>query len=315
MPVTGIPAVQWLSHAPPEPLEVPGPALEPTRGGHQTPYLMAIPSLVVLLPFFAVPILVLGRNSLNRDTATGLMASDLSAQNYVRLVTDPFYLKILANTFVIAMSVTAVALAIGFPFAYYLVRYAGRVTPFLRWALYTPLVVSVIVMVYGWMILTSDTGLINSALMAVGIVERPLRILFDPSGVFIGLLHRYLPLMVFPVANSLLKIAPGLLAASASLGGCKARTFWRVTVPLTLPGVVAGVQLVFAAVLSDFVIPMLLGDARFRLMAPAIYDEAMSNLRWALAGAMSMAMLGVIGLLLLISSILVRRAAPWARSL
>ncbi len=279
------------------------------------PLAMLAPALAVLVPFFVVPLAVLVRNSLNRDDPTALMVSDLTWVNYARVLGDAHYARSFANSAGMAAAVTIFTLVLGYPFAYYLVRYARRARPWLQWVIYTPLVVSAIVRVFGWMIITADSGLINSALLGLRIVDNPVQILFNVGGLVLGLTHRYLPLMVLPIANALGKIDSALLAASAGLGAGNARTFMRVALPLSLPGVVAGAQLVFAAVLSDFVLPLLMGSTRFRMLAPAIYDEAIANASWASAAAMAVVMLIAVGLVLGGTTWSFRRLAPWARTL
>jgi putative spermidine/putrescine transport system permease protein len=273
------------------------------------------PALTVLVPFFVVPLGVLARNSFYRDDPTALMVADLGVRNYVRIFTDTQYVTAFIHSAGIAAAVTAVTMVCGYPFAYYLVRWARRSRPLLRWIVYTPLIVSAIVRVFGWIIITSDSGLINTTLLAAHLVDQPVRILYNVGGVFIGLCHRYFPLMVLPMATAIAKIDPALLAASSGLGAGSARTFFRVAIPLSLPGIVAGAQLVFAAVLSDFVLPLLMGSTRFRMLAPAIFDEAIGNVSWASAASMAIVMLIVTALILAVTGYAFRRVAPWARAL
>jgi putative spermidine/putrescine transport system permease protein len=146
-------------------------------------------------------------------------------------------------------------------------------------------------------------------------VDRPLRILYEVTGMVIGLTHRYLPLMVLPLVNAIEKIDRTLLTASTGLGASALRTQVRIVLPLSIPGAVAGVQLVFAGVLSDFVLPSLMGTTRFRMAAPAIYDEAIANVSWATAASMGVVVLLVVVLMLTGTNLALRRLAPWARTL
>jgi putative spermidine/putrescine transport system permease protein len=165
------------------------------------------------------------------------------------------------------------------------------------------------------MAITADQGLINNALTWFGIIDAPIRMLYEVSGMAIGMLHRYLPLMVLPLVGALSKIEPSLLAASSGLGAGNLRTFWRVILPLSLPGSVAGFQLVFASVLSDYVLPHLMGTTRFRLLAPLLYDEAIGNLAWATAAAIGTTMIVLVVAVMAVSSAALRSFAPWARAL
>ena len=277
-------------------------------------WLLLVPVLTILVPLFLFPLAVLLRNSLNWDDPSAIMVADLSFANYARILTDGYYASLFGNSMLIAVGVAVVTLVIGYPFAYYLVRWAGERRNLLLWIIYTPLIVSVITRVFGWMIITADSGLINTVLIALGVTEGPVHILFEVSGMVIGMVHRYLPLMILPLANSIAKIDVRILLASTNLGAGSAATFARVIVPLSLPGIFAGLQLVIAVVLSDFVLPTLLGTTRFRMLAPAIYDEAIANVRWANSAAMAILMVALVVLVLLSMNLVLRRAAPWARS-
>lgn len=285
------------------------------RPGAGLPWLLLAPALGVLVPLFVVPMAALLRNSLNRDDPTALMIPDLTVQNYARILTDGQFAGAFGNSVVMALAVCLVTLATGYPFAYFLVWRARRTSALLQWIVYTPLIVSVIARVFGWIVITADSGLINTGLLALGVVREPVRLLYSAGGVFLGLAHRYLPLMILPLAHALSKVDASLLQASSGLGASPAYTFRHVVLPLSLPGVAAGCQLVFAAVLSDFVMPLLLGSTRFRMLAPAIFDEAIANVSWASAAAMALVMLAVTGLVIATVASALRRLAPWARSL
>ena len=284
------------------------------RGQQRFAWLLLLPVLAILVPLFLFPLAVLLRNSLNWDDPSAIMVADFSFANYARILTDGYYAGLFGNSMLIAVAVAVITLVIGYPFAYYLVRWAGERRNLLLWIIYTPLIVSVITRVFGWMIITADSGLINTVLIALGVTEGPVHILFEVSGMVIGMVHRYLPLMILPLANSIAKIDLRILLASTSLGAGSAATFARVIVPLSLPGIFAGLQLVIAVVLSDFVLPTLLGTTRFRMLAPAIYDEAIANVRWANSAAMAILMVALVVLVLLSMNLVLRRAAPWAKS-
>ena len=277
-------------------------------------WFLLIPVLTILIPLFLFPLAILLRNSFNWDEPGAIMVEDFIVANYARILTDSYYASLFGNSILVAGGVALLTLIIGYPFAYYLVRWAGERRNLLLWIIYTPLIVSVITRVFGWMIITADSGLINTVLIALGVTEGPVHILFEVSGMVIGMVHRYLPLMILPLANSIAKIDLRILLASTSLGAGSAATFARVIVPLSLPGIFAGLQLVIAVVLSDFVLPTLLGTTRFRMLAPAIYDEAIANVRWANSAAMAILMVALVVLVLLSMNLVLRRAAPWAKS-
>lgn len=284
------------------------------RAPAAAPWLWLTPTFLLLLPFFLLPVGVLLRNSFGRDRASGGVEPAWTLANYAAIATDSYYAQVFANTAGIAVAVGIVALLVGYPFAWFVARWAGRWRTLLLWAVYTPLLVSVVVRVFGWMAITADQGLINKSLLALGLVDTPIKMLYEVTGMSMGMLHRYLPLMVLPLVNALTKIDPSLLSASASLGAGGMRTFRRVILPLSLPGAVAGFQLVFASVLSDYVLPHLMGTTRFRLLAPALYDEAVTNMAWATAAAIGTTMVAMVVALMLVSSLAIRKLAPWANA-
>ena len=277
-------------------------------------WFLLIPVLTILIPLFLFPLAVLLRNSFNWDEPGAMMVEDFTIANYARILTDTYYASLFGNSILVAVGVALLTLVIGYPFAYFLVKWAGKRRNLLLWIIYTPLIVSVITRVFGWMIITADSGLINNLLQATGLSDGPVHILFDVSGMVIGMVHRYLPLMILPLANSIAKIDMRILLASTSLGAGSLATFSRVVIPLSLPGIIAGLQLVIAVVLSDFVLPILLGTPRFRMLAPAIYDEAIANVRWANSATMAILMVAVVVLILLSMNLILRRTAPWAKS-
>jgi putative spermidine/putrescine transport system permease protein len=136
--------------------------------GTFAPWLWLLPTLTLLIPFFLIPLAIVVRYSFNRDDPLALMVSDFTLQNYVRILTDEYYFALFTNTISVSFIVAVICLLLGYPFAYFLVRYSHRSRGFLIWAVYTPLIVSVIVRVFGWIVVTSDSGLINAALLALG---------------------------------------------------------------------------------------------------------------------------------------------------
>lgn len=279
------------------------------------PWLWLIPSLLVLVPFFLLPLFVLLRSSFNRDDDLALMVPDFTGANYLKAISDPFYLQLFANTIGTALLVAVVATIIAYPFSYFVARHARRSLSLVVWAVYMPLFVSVIVRVFGWMILLADSGLINSMLLSLHVVERPVRMLFEFDGMAIGMIHRYLPLAILPLFNALRKIPDELYRASTGLGASPARVLRDVVLPLSVPGILISLQLVFAGALSDFVLPQLLGSSRFRMLAPAIYAEATTNLSLAMAATLAVLMLGFILLIMVSIGILTRRLFPWAAAI
>ena len=180
------------------------------------------------------------------------------------------------------------------------------------WIVYLPIYVSVILRVFGWIVILGDSGILNQTLLTAHVVTQPVRIMSELAGMVVGMVHRYLPLMVLPLVTSFRRIDEQVLKASANLGGTAWFTWRQTVLPVSLPGAVAGAQLVLAGALSDYVIPSLMGTTRFQMLAPAIYYEATVNASWALSGAMATLVLLVVGAFILTANAALRRVAPWA---
>lgn len=260
--------------------------------------LLLIPILSVLLAFFVFPVSILARFSFYIARPGGEMIPAWVLQNYIRFLFDWFHLGVLWNTIVLGLWVTAVCLVFGYPLAYSLARtQSRRIRGIGITVLLIPLMTSVVVRSYGWMILLASSGPINKLLLGLGIVDRPLQLLFKPQGVVIALAEVLLPFMVLSVMPVIQGIDPHLEEASQSLGAGPIKTFRRIVLPLSLPGVAAGSILVFVLTISAFATPRLVGGATTQVMSIFIYDQALSLFNWPFGGAVSILLLLVVLLL------------------
>jgi ABC-type spermidine/putrescine transport system permease subunit I len=276
------------------------------------PWMWLAPAGALMIPFFIIPILITARNSFYIDDPMGFLKPGFTFASYAKVLTDYYYLTVFGNTLMAAAGVTVIVLVVSYPFAWLLARSTGSSRGFLLWVVYLPIYVSVIMRVFGWMVITADSGMLNQIMMKIGLTDHPIRIINEVSGMTLGMIHRYLPLMILPLMTSLQKVDDSILRASANLGGGQWFTWWRVVMPISLPGAVAGTQLVFAGVLSDYVIPTLMGTTKFQLLAPAIYYEATTNAAWALSGAMATIVIVAVASFLIIANAVLKRIAPWA---
>ncbi len=276
------------------------------------PWMWLAPAGALMIPFFIIPILITARNSVYIDDPMGFLKPGFTFVNYAKVLTDTYYLTVFGNTLMAAAGVTVIVLVVSYPFAWLLARATGSSRGFLLWVVYLPIYVSVIMRVFGWLVITADSGMLNQMMMKLGLTDHPIRIINEVSGMMLGMIHRYLPLMILPLMTSLQKVDDPILRASANLGGGQWFTWWRVVMPISLPGAVAGTQLVFAGVLSDYVIPTLMGTTKFQLLAPAIYYEATTNAAWALSGAMATIVIVAVAAFLIIANAILKRVAPWA---
>lgn len=269
------------------------------RRAGAAPWLLLAPSLVVLIGAFAAPLAILARYSLYRTEPGGVIAPAWVLDHYRRFLLDPFYLRILLTTVELALTVTAVTLVLGYPVAYALARTRSpRRRALGVTVLLVPLMTSVVVRSYGWMILLASTGLVNKLLLATGLVARPLQLLFTPLGVVIALAEVLLPFMVLSVMPVIQGIDPALEEASGSLGGGPLATFWHVVLPLSLPGVAVGAILVFVLSVGAFATPRLVGGPTIEVITVFIYEQTMSLLNWPFGAAISwILLLLVLGLI------------------
>jgi putative spermidine/putrescine transport system permease protein len=252
--------------------------------------------LAFIAAFFVVPLLLLLAVSFTEGYPLDALASLAS---YRQLFVDAFYRSYLTTTLWFGVVVTACCLVVGYPLAYFLVRQANRSYSLLLVIVVSPLLVSVVARTVGWTIMLGNEGVVNRVLLTVGIVERPIQMLFTPMAAVIGMVHVLLPFMVLSLASVLSGLDRSLEEAASALGADRLRVFWRVTFPLSLRGVAVGCLLVFLLAVGAFVTPVLLGGGKIRLMAPMIYDQIINVVDWSLGSAMSiMLMLGGVAVLM-----------------
>ncbi len=267
--------------------------------------LMLFPYGLLLFIFFFVPVSLVLLLSFQSYVIGKPLDPSLRLDNYVRLFTDGFYLGTIVNTLKLGASVTLLAIVLGFPVAYSLARSRSRYAWILRLMLVSPLLVSVIIRTYGWLVLLSNTGLVNQVLLGLGIVSEPVKFLFDVKGIVIGLVEVGLPLMILTMIGVIENIKVDLEEAALSLGANRFRTFFEVILPLSLPGILAGSMLVFAAAVASFVTPALLGGPSLMLLSTMIYQQIMVTLDWSFGATLSAMMMLISAVIFFISTKLV----------
>jgi putative spermidine/putrescine transport system permease protein len=279
---------------------------------HQSPArgragLLVVPNLIWLLLFLIGPLLTLLVISFHGYQAGVGVLETWELGNYLRFVTDPFYLAILLRTVVMGLEVTACCLLLGFPFAYTLSRLRGTRRALLYVLVLLPLLTSAVVRTFGWMILLSNNGFINRGMMDLGITDTPVRLMYGMQGVLIALVEVLLPFMILALDAALVNIPPALYEAARNLGAGRARVFVLVTLPLAMPGMVSGSVLVFTLAVSAFVTPSLIGGPRVPVMSTLIYQQGMSLLNWPFGAAIGFSMLATILALFMLTSGFARR--------
>jgi len=261
--------------------------------------LLALPAVLAFVVLFAAPLGFLVSESLHKFSLTGAVTG-LTPVNYLKLLTDSYYLDLLAETLKLSALASALCLVLGTPVAWTLRLATSRMQGLILLGLLAPLLVSVVVRSFGWVILLGEFGLLNAALQAAGVggpVSHRTH-LYTEAAVLAGLVHVFLPFMVLAIYGALQKLDLQLLRAARNLGANRFRAFLAV-LPLTVPGMVAGVATVFALTAGSYVTVAVLGGNGVRVLAVVAYEQAISGMNWPLGSA--------IGLVLLLATTLLLR--------
>lgn len=248
------------------------------------------PTLLYLCIFMIIPMILVTVISILKRGTYGNIEYTLSIRNYTRLV-DPLYLRILLYSIWVAGLTTVLTILIGYPLAYYIARANPRQRSLLLFLILVPFWTNFIIRIYAWIMILRTEGILNNLLISLGIIDTPLNILYTPLAVQIGMVYEFLPFMVLPLYTSLEKIENALLEAAADLGARPWRAFLRVTLPLSVPGIVAGSILVFIPALGMFVVPDLMGGAKTMLIGNLIRNQFLTARDWPFGSAASMLLL------------------------
>jgi spermidine/putrescine transport system permease protein len=258
------------------------------RPGRQA-WALITPAGIWLVAFFLIPVLLLAVYSFMPRGTYGGVESGVTLQHYGRFF-DPLYLSILGRTIGVALGCTLVCLLLGYPVAYAIAR-SRRWRNLLLFLVILPFWTSFLVRTFAMIFLLRDTGLMNTWLLNLGVLERPLTLLYTPSAVMAGLVYTFLPFMVLPIYASLEKLDWSLLEAAAVLGAPPAARFRRVTLPLSLPGVIAGSLLVFIPALGSFLPSDLLGGAKEMLIGNLVQNQFTAARNWPFGSAVSLVLM------------------------
>ncbi len=270
--------------------------------------LVAIIPYAWLVALFVVPFLIVIKISLSTalvaqppytpvlDLTVGLagvldQVRQFTFDNYLWLTQDALYVHAYLSSLWIAVLSTVLVLVVGYPIAYGMARASRAWQPTLLMLVILPFWTSFLIRVYAWIGILKKEGLLNQLLLWLGLIHHPLTILYTNWAVYIGIVYSYLPFMVLPLYAALERMDQSLLEAAADLGCPPLRAFWRITFPLSLPGVIAGCFLVFIPVTGEFVIPDLLGGSGTLMIGKTLWDEFFSNRDWPLASAVAVILL------------------------
>lgn len=282
---------------------------EPRRlGPLGTASALLLPIAVVNAIGFLWPVVNLLKMSFREAQASGALGAGYNLDTWTNALTDSFTLELITNSVGVSLLITVLTLVASYPIALYLHRSTGTWRTVLMVLVVAPLLTSAVVRTYGWIAILSDRGLVANALMALGMAEPP-RLMFNLTGVVIGLTEILMPYMILALLSGFGRLDPRLEEAALTLGASPLKTFWRVVLPLTAPGMALGGLLCFVLAISSFVTPKLLGGGRVFLLATEIYDQAIVTLNWPLAATLSMIVLVVFGISLTLYARALRRIA------
>ncbi|MCF2522110.1 ABC transporter permease [Bradyrhizobium sp. G127] len=293
----------------------------PARLAAIAPYLWM--ALFFLVPFGFVLKIALSQTAIAQppyvpvfDLSAGWGAlkaalSALSFDNFKLLASDDLYIFSYIRSLVVAITSTAILLLIGYPVAYGMSRLPQRWQPVAMMLVIVPFWTSFLIRIYAWINVLQHDGLLNKVLIALGIVDRPLVWLATDSAMYLGMVYSYFPFMILPLYATLSKMDEVLLEAAADLGCSRVKAFWLVTLPLSLPGIGAGVLLCFIPILGEFVIPDLLAGSDRMMIGQTLWLEFFTNKDWPVASAIAVVLLVLLLVPLLVYEKLQRRHLEW----
>ena len=259
-----------------------GPQLKGIKSFDSVVYLL-IPALVLLLIFFLLPLL--------RIFGLSFFDPTLTFKHYLRIFQVEVYLQVLLRTLIVALVVGVCCLLLGYPTAYLLAELPPKISNILMILVLIPLWTSTLVRTYAWMVILGREGLLNNVLLYFQVISQPLNLLYTSKAVILGMVQILLPFMILPLYSIMKGIDRNLVKASQSLGANPAQTFFRVYLPLSMPGVAAGFILVFILSLGFFITPALLGGRKDILISMLIEGQVRELLNWGFAAALSLILL------------------------
>jgi putative spermidine/putrescine transport system permease protein len=266
---------------------------------------LALPLAALFAAFFVAPLCLLIVMSLSTDVDM----HHVTIAHYAKFLTDAFDYSILWNTMLLGVKATLLCLLFGYPIAWICSRAGARWQTVLVFLVILPIMTSVVVRTFSWIVILGRQGVLNQIVLGLGLAHEPLRLLFTELGVVMVLAQVQMPLMVLPILTVMAKTDPNLADASRALGAGEWRTLWKVTLPLSLPGVIAGCILTYSASVTAFVTQGLIGGARLIYMPLHIYQQAIGANDWPFAAAISV--IFMVAVLIVVTALnLLARATP-----
>ena len=279
---------------------------------HGSGWWLLAPALLLLLAAFVLPVGMMVPMSFRPYVPLVGITDGFTVRYYTRLLTDSYYLEIIGRTLALGFTVTLSTLVIGYPVAFFLARTRSRWRNWLTILVVFPLMLNLVVRTFGWIALLAQNGLVNQALHALGIVESPVKLLFNFAGLLIAMTHIFLPFMVLVLIGAIQNIPRDVEDAARVLGASWGSTFCRITLPLSAPGILSGSILVFVLSISALVTPRLLGGPTYQVMSTLIFDEFLQRLNWPAGSAQALLLTIMVLTLVYLSGRLARRTGARA---
>ncbi|HHW36363.1 MAG TPA: ABC transporter permease [Bacillales bacterium] len=261
--------------------------------------LLLLPAIIVILGVFVLPMFYIFILSFQNGE------EQFSFENYLLFFQDSYYLGILWRTIKVSLFTVIACLVLGYPVALYMAKASAKMRGIITFLIISPHLVSVVIRNFGWVVILGETGWINTTLLKFGIINEPLKLLYNELGVVIGLTDAYIVYMILGIATSLYQIDQSLYKAAGILGAGTLRTFFSVTLPLTLPGIMAGTTLVFSLSMSAYVTPALMGGTAVKVLPIIAYEQVMAQLNWSMGAAIAFLLLmSTVGLVTLFTRLI-----------
>ena len=258
---------------------------------------LALPYIIWAALMLILPMLLIGLYSIT-EHGNSIISFSITLDHYKKFFTDPDFLLILWRSLVIAIKTTAICLLLGYPVAYFISRSSERLQSILVLSITIPTWINMLVRTYAWIGLLSDGGIFQQILSFIGLGE--VSLLHTEGAVLLGMVYNFVPFMILQINTALCKMDYSLVEAAADLGANPAKTFWKVTMPLSLPGVINGITLVFLPAVSSFFIPKLLGGGQYFLIGNMIENQFITVGEWNFGSAISMIMAAIMMLLMML---------------
>jgi putative spermidine/putrescine transport system permease protein len=272
-----------------------------------------IPATVFMVVLLVLPLVLLFSYSVLEVDGVAVEGG-FSLDTYRQLLGSGFFWFLFLRTFAIAVGVTVLCLVIGYPIAYLITRSRGWVRAAILIAVAAPLLTSALIRAFAWIVILGKEGLVNNVLVSSGVTDEPLNLLFEVGAVVAGMTQLLLPFMVVPLISAIQDVPKDSFEAARNLGAGFTRTFWSIMVPQTVPGIAAGVTLVFAIAYSEFTIAVLLGGGAFNYLSIYIYNAMTSLLDWGQGAAVASLLLVTSLVTIVALNVVIRRMTRWSRT-